>query len=51
MGDIGISVEDVTGNFAAATGLTGGTVERGKNLLYTVNGGDVARKLGCELAQ
>jgi flagellar hook-associated protein 2 len=39
-GDIGISVEDVTGNFATATGLTGGTLERGKNLLYTVNGGD-----------
>ena len=38
-GDIGIHVEDVTGNFAAATGLTGGELERGKNLLYTVNGG------------
>jgi flagellar hook-associated protein 2 len=38
-GDVGINVEDVTGNFAAATGLTGGALERGKNLLYTVNGG------------
>lgn len=38
-GDIGIHVEDVTGNFAAATGLAGGTLEHGKNLLYTVNGG------------
>lgn len=38
-GDVGISVEDVAGNFAAATGLTSGTLERGKNLLYTVNGG------------
>jgi flagellar hook-associated protein 2 len=38
-GDVGIHIEDVTGNFAAATGLTGGALERGKNLLYTVNGG------------
>ena len=38
-GDIGIHVEDVTGNFAAATGLTSGALERGKNLLYSINGG------------
>lgn len=38
-GDVGIAVEDMTGNFAAATGLTGGTLERGQNLLYTINGG------------
>lgn len=38
-GDVGISVQDVTGNFMAATGLGGGTLARGKNLLYTVNGG------------
>jgi flagellar hook-associated protein 2 len=38
-GDIGISVQDVTGNFLAATGLAGGTLVHGKNLLYTVNGG------------
>lgn len=38
-GDVGISVQDVTGNFAAATGLTSGTLTHGKNLLYTVNGG------------
>lgn len=38
-GDVGISVEDVTGNFAAATGLTGATLQRGTNLLYSVNGG------------
>jgi flagellar hook-associated protein 2 len=38
-GDVGIHVEDVTGNFAAATGLTAGALEHGKNLLYTVNGG------------
>ena len=38
-GDVGIHVEDVTGNFAAATGLAGGALERGKNLLYNIDGG------------
>ncbi|HWD93891.1 MAG TPA: flagellar filament capping protein FliD [Verrucomicrobiae bacterium] len=40
-GDIGISVQDVAGkgNFAATTGLSGGTLQRGQNLLYTVNNG------------
>lgn len=38
-GDVGISVQDVTGNFAAATGLSSGTLGRGKNLLYTIDGG------------
>jgi flagellar hook-associated protein 2 len=37
-GDVGISVQDVTGNFATATGLATGTLQRGSNLLYTVNG-------------
>ena len=38
-GDVGISLEDVTGNFLAATGLSGGSLQRGKNLLYNINGG------------
>ncbi len=39
-GDVGVAVEDVSGNFAAATGLTtGSSLQRGKNLIYTVNGG------------
>jgi flagellar hook-associated protein 2 len=38
-GDLGVALEDVTGNFLAATGLSSGTVTRGNNLLYTVNGG------------
>ncbi len=38
-GDLGIGLEDVTGNFLAATGLSAGGLERGKDLLYTVNGG------------
>jgi len=37
-GDVGISMQDVTGNFLAATGLSGGTLNRGNNLLYTLNG-------------
>jgi flagellar hook-associated protein 2 len=38
-GDTGISVQDVSGNFLAATGLSGGNLVHGKNLIYTVNGG------------
>jgi flagellar hook-associated protein 2 len=36
-GDVGIAVEDVTGNFAAATGLSAGTLQHGRSLLYSVN--------------
>jgi len=40
-GDLGIALEEVpgAGNFLSATGLVGGTLERGKDLLYTVNNG------------
>ena len=38
-GDLGIGVADVTGNFMAAVGLSSGTLSRGDNLLYSVNGG------------
>jgi flagellar hook-associated protein 2 len=38
-GDVGIALEDVTGNFLAVSGLTGGTLSRGNNALYTINGG------------
>jgi len=38
-GDLGIALEDVTGNFLTATGLSGGSLQRGQDLLYTVNGG------------
>lgn len=38
-GDMGIALQDVTGNFLAATGLSGGALTRGQNLLYTINGG------------
>lgn len=42
-GDMGIAVEDVQGNFLAATKLSTGTLQRGKDLLYTVNGGGQLR--------
>jgi flagellar hook-associated protein 2 len=38
-GDVGISAQDVTGNFLTATGLATGTLQSGSNLLYTLNGG------------
>ncbi len=38
-GDVGIAVQDQTGNFLQATGLAAGTLIHGKNLLYTLNGG------------
>lgn len=38
-GNVGISLQDVTGNLLAATGLaSGGTFTAGQNLMYTVNG-------------
>ena len=38
-GDLGIALQDVTGNFLAATKLSAGTLQRGNSLLYTINGG------------
>lgn len=38
-GDLGIALQDVSGNFLAATGLSGGALQRGNDLLYSVNGG------------
>jgi len=38
-GDVGMALQDVTGNFLAASGLSTGALSRGKNLLYTIDGG------------
>lgn len=38
-GDVGIALQDLTGNFLAATRLSSGTLQRGNNLLYSINGG------------
>jgi flagellar hook-associated protein 2 len=44
-GDQGIAFEDVTGNFLAATGLSAGTLEHGKDLLYSIDdGGELSSK-------
>ncbi len=38
-GDMGIALQDITGNFLTATSLSNGTLKRGNNLLYSINGG------------
>lgn len=38
-GNVGISLQDVTGNFLAATGLSSGTLKAGTNLEYSINNG------------
>jgi flagellar hook-associated protein 2 len=38
-GNVGISLQDVTGNFLAATGLSSGTLQAGNDLQYSINGG------------
>lgn len=41
-GNLGVALEDVTGNFLTAAGLkTGSTFQAGNDLLYTINGGSV----------
>jgi flagellar hook-associated protein 2 len=35
-------MQDVTGNFLAATGLSSGTLQAGTNLQYSINGGNTA---------
>lgn len=38
-GDVGMALEDVSGNFLAATGLASGTLARGQDMAYTINDG------------
>ncbi len=46
-GDVGISLQDVAGkgNFLAATGLSSGSLTRGNNLQYSINGGGTLTSL------
>jgi flagellar hook-associated protein 2 len=37
-GSVGMTMQDVTGNFLAATGLSSGTLQAGANLQYSLNG-------------
>jgi flagellar hook-associated protein 2 len=39
-GNVGMTMQDVTGNFLAATGLSSGTLQAGANLQYSINGGN-----------
>jgi flagellar hook-associated protein 2 len=41
-GNVGLTMQDVTGNFLAATGLSSGTLQAGTNLQYSINGGNTA---------
>jgi flagellar hook-associated protein 2 len=50
-GDKGIALADVTGNFLAATKLSTGTLQHGKNLTYTVNGGDPLTSLSNTITE
>ena len=50
-GDVGFAVEDVTGNFLTATGLAGGTLERGQDTLYNVNGGGQLRSQSTTITE
>jgi flagellar hook-associated protein 2 len=38
-GDMGMTLQDVTGNFLAATGLSSGSLQAGANLQYSLDGG------------
>jgi len=37
-GDLGMTLQDVSGNFLAATGLSGGSLQAGNNLQYSLDG-------------
>ena len=45
-GDLGVSMSDETGNFLAATGLSSGSLTRGNNMQFTVNGGGTLTSFG-----
>jgi flagellar hook-associated protein 2 len=50
-GDVGVGLEDVTGNFLSATGLMGGTLTRGNDLVYSVNGSGELRSKTNEITE
>ncbi|MBI4658815.1 MAG: flagellar filament capping protein FliD [Verrucomicrobia bacterium] len=50
-GDIGISLEDVSGNFLAATRLSSGTTMAGQNAKFTVNDGPQLESLSNTLSE
>ena len=50
-GDLGMGLEDVSGNFLAATGLSSGTLQRGQDLLYSINGAGTLRSQSNTLTE
>lgn len=50
-GDVGISLEDTTGNFLAATKLLSGTTTAGLNAKYTINGGSELESLSNTITE
>lgn len=50
-GDIGIALEDVTGNFLAATKISTGTTTDGQNAQFTINGGAVLESLSNTITE
>ena len=45
-GDLGVSMSDETGNFLAASGLSSGTLSRGNNMQFSINGGGTLTSFG-----
>jgi flagellar hook-associated protein 2 len=50
-GDLGMALTDVSGDFLANSGILGGTLERGKNLIYSLNGGDAIINQGNSITE
>tara|TARA_Y100001934_G_scaffold283568_1_gene404382 strand:- start:363 stop:2336 length:1974 start_codon:yes stop_codon:yes gene_type:complete len=50
-GDLGMTLEDVSGSFLANSGIIGGSLERGKNLIYRLNGGNPVLNQGNTITE
>ena len=50
-GDLGMTLADVSGGFLANSGLLGGTLDRGKNLIYSLNGGTAVINQGNSITE
>ncbi len=50
-GDLGMTLEDVSGSFLTNSGIISGSLERGKNLIYRLNGGDPVLNQGNTITE
>jgi len=50
-GDLGMTLEDVSGNFLTNSGIIGGTLSRGKNLIYKLNDGTAVINQGNTITE